>query len=125
LEIDLYNEYSGPYDLNNHDVTFFVSWVKINGLLYNSKNMSVIIKVCDENNDMLLLFGFIKSISIVKNEPFIIYVLYKTIFYDEHFGAFKVILTNKLNFIKLKDIENSFPVLHKNINNGNTLIKCK
>jgi hypothetical protein len=85
--------------------------------------MSVIIKVCDENNDMLPLFGFIKSIFIVKNEPFIIYVLYKTIFYDEHFGAFKVILTNKLNFIKLKDIENSFPDHHKSINDGNILIK--
>jgi hypothetical protein len=87
LDIDSYNEYSGHYDLNNRDVTFFVSWVKINGLLYNSKSMSVIIKVCDENNDILPLFRFIKSIFIVKNEPFIIYVLYKTIFYDEHFGA--------------------------------------
>lgn len=96
FDIDLDNEYSGPYDLNNRDVTYFISWVKCNGFLYNSNSLSIIIKVCDENNDMLPLFGFVKCIFIVKNEPFIIYVLYNTIYYDEHFQAFKVILTNNV-----------------------------
>jgi len=60
MDIVLYNKYSSDCDLNNKDnILHFVSWVNINGILYNTKNMSVIINVIiaiinayDENNDL-------------------------------------------------------------------------
>lgn len=119
MEIELYNRYSGYYDLNN---VSFVTWVKIKGILYNTKNMSVIINICDEN-DMLPLFGLIKCIFIIDNEPFIIYNMFKTIHYDEHFGAFNVMLTSELQCIKLNELDNSFPVHHISISNGTIFIK--
>jgi len=119
MEIELYNRYSGYYDLNN---VSFVTWVKIKGILYNTKNMSVIINICDEN-DMLPLFGLIKCIFIIDNEPFIICNMFKTIHYDEHFGAFNVMLTSELQCIKLNELDNSFPVHHISISNGTIFIK--
>jgi len=42
MEIELYNRCSGYYDLNN---VSFVTWVKIKEIVYNTKNMSVIINI--------------------------------------------------------------------------------
>lgn len=67
----------------------------ISGASYNTKNMSVIINVSDENNDLLTLFGLIKCIFIIKNEPFITYNLFDTINYVKHFGAFYVKFSSK------------------------------
>jgi len=48
---------------------------KNKGILYNTKNMPVIINICDGNDIMLPLFGLIKCIFIRENESFIIYNL--------------------------------------------------
>lgn len=119
IDAELYNTYLGNFDLN---IVCCVSWVKIKGILYNTKNMSVIINVCDGNN-MLPVFGLIKCIFIKENESFIIYNLFNTIHYDEHFGAFNVILTSELNCVKLNELDNSFPVHHISISNGTIFIK--
>lgn len=99
-DIELYNTCTDHYDLN----IFFVSWVKINGIVYNTKNMSVTINACDENNYMLPLFGLIKCIFILNNEPCIVYNLFNTNNYDDHYGAFNVILTSELNYLKLNEL---------------------
>ncbi|KAF0749044.1 C2H2-type domain-containing protein [Aphis craccivora] len=59
----------------------------------------------------------------LENESFIFYNLFNTIHYDEHFGAFNVILTSKLKFVKLNELDNSFPVHHISISDGTIFIK--
>lgn len=49
---------------------------------------------------MLPSFGLIKSIFILNNEPFIVYNLFNTTYYDDHYGVFNVKLTSELNYLK-------------------------
>lgn len=57
---------SEKVNFSDNDV-IFVSWVSIKGILYNCKNMSVVLYLCEENNYMLPSFGLIQSICITKN----------------------------------------------------------
>lgn len=79
------------------DDVIFVSWVSIKGIMYNCKNMSVVLNLCDENNFMLPSFGLIQSVCITNlNKPFAICKKFNTQYFDEHFQAFNVNSTQNL-----------------------------
>ncbi|CAH1731554.1 unnamed protein product [Aphis gossypii] len=74
----------------------FVSWVDFKGTTYNSNNMSVLINFSD-NPNILPIFGLILSIFIQTNNiPFFICKIYENKYFDEHFQAYNVQLTEKL-----------------------------
>ncbi|KAE9521525.1 hypothetical protein AGLY_018081 [Aphis glycines] len=108
------------------DDVIFVSWVSIKGIMYNCKNMSVVLNLCDENNFMLPSFGLIQSICITNlNKPFAICKKFNTQYFDEHFQAFNVYSTQNLVCISLTNLENIYPTHLCTISNGLTFIPLK
>lgn len=115
------------FNFINNDNIVFVSWVCIKNIEYNCKNMSLIINVSDENNCMLPSFGLIIAIFIThSNEPYVIFKNYTTLYFDEHFYAYYVLLntTNELSCISLNGLQgNIFPTHSNKISDGSMYIK--
>lgn len=108
------------------DDVIFVSWVSIKGILYNCKNMSVVLNLCEEYNYMLPSFGLIQSICITNlNKPFAICKKFNTQYFDEHFQAFNVMSTQNLICISLTNLQNIYPSHLCTISNGLTFIPLK
>lgn len=78
--------------------------------------MSIVINALDEDNDMLPSFGLVIAIFITHlNEPYTIFIKYNTLYFDEHFYAYNVILNNKdVYCISLNSLGSVFPT-HSNI----------
>lgn len=83
------NFMTNNFDFSNDNIIFF-SWVKIKNIVFNCKNMCIVINAC-EIEDLLPSFGLIKHIFITDvNLPFAICQLFKTNYFDEHYQAFNV-----------------------------------
>lgn len=109
------------------DKSMFVTWVNIKGTMYNTKNMSIIINVSDEDN-LLPTFGLIKSIFITdNNKPYAIVKLFITNYFDEHYQAFNVSFNHVTDFscVSLEDIGNINPTHHVVLSNDMVFISVK
>jgi len=115
------------FNFINNDNIVFVSWVCIKNIEYNCKNMSLIINVSDEKNCMLPSFGLIIAIFIThSNEAYVIFKNYATLYFDEHFYAYYVLLntTNELSCISLNGLQgNIFPTHSNKTSDGSMYIK--
>ncbi|CAH1724838.1 unnamed protein product [Aphis gossypii] len=96
----------------------FVSWVDFKGTTYNSNNMSVLINFSD-NPNILPIFGLILSIFIQTNNiPFFICKIYENKYFDEHFQAYNVQLTEKLICCSVEQLDCVHPTVHCVLSNG-------
>jgi len=94
----------------NIDLVTFVSFVHIYGSTYNAQNMFVLLNENELNNDMLPKFGCIENVFLKEKIPYIICKLYTTSYFDDHYQAFKVQLSNEpLLCIAIKDLPHENP----------------
>lgn len=101
------------------DTVSFVSWVDYKGTLHNSNNMSVLINFSDDPN-ILPIFGLIKSVFILNNDntPFLVCNVFDDNYFDKHFHAYNVKLTEKLLCCPVKSLHCIQHTTHCVLSNG-------
>jgi len=115
---------STPFDFYKDNI-IFLSWIRLKGILYNTKNMSIILYLSQEHN-MLPTFGKIDSLFVdYLNKPFAICKKFNTSYFDDHFQAFNVTLTTSFVCISLENLQCVYPTHHINTSNGLTFITLK
>lgn len=120
-----YNISTPSFDFCKDNI-IFLSWIRLKGILYNTKNMSIILCLSEEANCMLPTFGIIESLFINNlNKPFAICKQFNTLYFDDHFQAFNVTLTTNLICISLENLECVYPTHHCNTSSGLTFISLK
>ncbi|CAI6357397.1 unnamed protein product [Macrosiphum euphorbiae] len=80
--------------------------------------MSILVSLSD-NPNILPIFGLIISIFIqADNIPFIICKIYENNYFDEHFQAYNVQLTEKLLCCSVEKLDSVHPTVHCVLSNN-------
>lgn len=89
----------------------FVSWIDFKGTMYNCNNMAVLLRLSDDPN-ILPMYGLILSLFIahnIDNKPFVICNIFNCNYFNEHFQAYNVTLTNKLMCCSIENLDSVKP----------------
>jgi len=98
------------FDDFNSDLLTFVSFVHICGSTYNTQNMFILLNNNKLDNNMLSKFGCIDNVFLNENIPYIICKPYTTSYFDDHYQAFNVQISNEpLLCIAIKDLPHENP----------------
>lgn len=120
------NMYFSTIKLNFlNDNLIFVSWIKLKNQTYNSNNMTIVLSMNDGDNN-LPKFGLIQSLVILNDSiPFVICKLFTTNYFDDHYQAFNVTLSNQLLCHSLENLASINPTVCCKSPNGSCHISVK